>query len=176
MLSINIIYTLAHSAVVISSAEGRGGTWAGAIENLQHNWVPFGVRQGEKVPGGDNAPMKNGAKGIKAPLLPDILEYRCKCTVESDGSVIIHHERSAENFKWCLITYRNTARYPAVRVEHFECLEEAQAYIKKVEPAVPLLSLGGKVPKKPLPYKEFLEWKATNNLRNTIIKNSLISF
>lgn len=62
------------AAVVISSAEGRGGTWAGAIENLQYNWVLLWVRQGEKVPDGNNALMKNGAKGIKEPLLIDILE------------------------------------------------------------------------------------------------------
>ncbi len=38
------IYSLADQALVIDSARGSGGTWEGALENLQHKWVPLFVR------------------------------------------------------------------------------------------------------------------------------------
>lgn len=38
------IYTLADQALVIDSALENGGTWAGAVENLKHKWVPLYVR------------------------------------------------------------------------------------------------------------------------------------
>ena len=38
------IYSLADQALVIDSALGSGGTWEGALENLQHKWVPLFVR------------------------------------------------------------------------------------------------------------------------------------
>jgi predicted Rossmann fold nucleotide-binding protein DprA/Smf involved in DNA uptake len=41
------IYVLSDQALVVDSALGSGGTWQGAIENLQHRWVPTFVR----VPG-----------------------------------------------------------------------------------------------------------------------------
>ncbi len=38
------IYTLADQALVIDSALGSGGTWEGALEDLQQRWVPLYVR------------------------------------------------------------------------------------------------------------------------------------
>ena len=38
------IYSLADQALVIDSALGSGGTWEGAVENLQNGWVPLFVR------------------------------------------------------------------------------------------------------------------------------------
>ncbi|MGX9784439.1 DNA-processing protein DprA [Janthinobacterium lividum] len=38
------IYALSEYALVIDSALGSGGTWAGAMENLAHKWVPLYVR------------------------------------------------------------------------------------------------------------------------------------
>lgn len=38
------IYTLADRALVVDSALGSGGTWEGALENLQRKWVPLFVR------------------------------------------------------------------------------------------------------------------------------------
>ena len=38
------IYCLADAAVVVASAAGKGGTWAGATENLRQGWVPLWVR------------------------------------------------------------------------------------------------------------------------------------
>jgi predicted Rossmann fold nucleotide-binding protein DprA/Smf involved in DNA uptake len=39
-----LIYALSSAAVVVTTAAGSGGTWAGAIENLKANWVPLHVR------------------------------------------------------------------------------------------------------------------------------------
>jgi predicted Rossmann fold nucleotide-binding protein DprA/Smf involved in DNA uptake len=44
------IYALADYALVVDSAHGEGGTWAGALENLRYGWVPLFVRTpGEKA-------------------------------------------------------------------------------------------------------------------------------
>lgn len=45
------IYTLADQALVIDSALRSGGTWEGAIENLNHRWVPLYVRSPGEGPG-----------------------------------------------------------------------------------------------------------------------------
>src|SRR6202042_2602959 len=39
-----IVYAMSGAAVVAATAAGSGGTWTGAIENLQHGWVPLYVR------------------------------------------------------------------------------------------------------------------------------------
>lgn len=38
------IYTLADQALVVDSDLRKGGTWAGAVENLKYRWVPLYVR------------------------------------------------------------------------------------------------------------------------------------
>ncbi len=45
------IYALSDYALVVDSAEGGGGTWAGATENLRHNWTPLYVRMPGESPG-----------------------------------------------------------------------------------------------------------------------------
>ncbi len=45
------IYALADYALVVDSAEGEGGTWAGATENLRHAWTPLYVRIPGESPG-----------------------------------------------------------------------------------------------------------------------------
>lgn len=64
------IYSLADQALVIDSALRTGGTWAGAIENLQHAWVPLYVRSpGEGA--GNAALIAEGGM----PFMPD--DARC---------------------------------------------------------------------------------------------------
>ncbi len=41
-----LVYAMSGAAVVAATAAGSGGTWTGAIENLQHGWVPLFVRGG----------------------------------------------------------------------------------------------------------------------------------
>ena len=93
---------------------------------------------------------------------------RCRATVDDDGiaTTTIYHGAPPPDCKWCLVTYRNTERYPAVRVDNFESLEEAQAYLQRVEPTVPLVSLGGSGPKTPLSYEEFVAWKKRNRMKD----------
>ena len=38
------IYCLSNACVVVSSSYNSGGTWAGATENLKHDWVPLWVK------------------------------------------------------------------------------------------------------------------------------------
>jgi hypothetical protein len=94
----------------------------------------------------------------------------CKCTVETDAdgivATMIHHESVPMDSTWCLVTYRNTARYPAYRVDHFDSFEEACAGLERIEPTVPLISLGGRSPDVPLTYEEFAAWKTKEGLRD----------
>jgi predicted Rossmann fold nucleotide-binding protein DprA/Smf involved in DNA uptake len=53
------IYALADFALVVDSAEGEGGTWTGATENLRHAWTPLYVRPGGKP--GNAALIAKGA-------------------------------------------------------------------------------------------------------------------
>ena len=57
------IYALADYALVVDSAQGEGGTWAGAIENLRHDWASLYVRTpGEKA--GNAALIAKGGHGF----------------------------------------------------------------------------------------------------------------
>ena len=93
-----------------------------------------------------------------------------KCTVAAVDSTTlettIYHEGAPPSHKWCVVTYRNTATYPSVRVDHFLSLSEAREYVEKVEPMVPLVSLDGRPPKIPLAYSSLPAWKARNNFKD----------
>lgn len=56
-----LIYALSDVAVVVSSADGSGGTWTGAVEALKAGWVPVLVRDDPGVPGGNRALVGLGA-------------------------------------------------------------------------------------------------------------------
>ena len=53
------VYSLSNFAVVISSDYNKGGTWAGATENLKHGWVPLFVRDENNIPNGNINLLKN---------------------------------------------------------------------------------------------------------------------
>ena len=95
--------------------------------------------------------------------------YLCKGKVERrpDGGLDtwIYHEEAPQDFVWCLVTYRNNLRYTAFRVDHFRSVEEAQGYLEATEPTTPLVSLGGREPAAPLPYKDYVKWKRKNRLK-----------
>lgn len=55
------IYTLADWAVVVSSSENKGGTRAGAIENMNKKWTPLFVRYGDDIPAGNTSLVEKGA-------------------------------------------------------------------------------------------------------------------
>lgn len=95
--------------------------------------------------------------------------YLCRCFVEdSTDSVVttIHHESPPPESKWCVVTYRNTATFPAVRVDPFDSLELAQAYLERIEPNTPLVSLHGKSPSAPSSYHRYVQWKTENDFQD----------
>ena len=53
------VYALSDFVVIISSDFNKGGTWAGASENLKNDWVPMFVRQEDKIPQGNINLLKN---------------------------------------------------------------------------------------------------------------------
>ncbi len=59
-----LIYTLADFALVISSDYKKGGTWAGADQNLKKRWVPLFVRKNDSVPEGNLRLLESGAIAI----------------------------------------------------------------------------------------------------------------
>lgn len=62
-----LVYTLSRAAVVVASAHGEGGTWAGAIENLEHRWVPLFVRSTGDAPAGNAELIRRGAARLDDP-------------------------------------------------------------------------------------------------------------
>lgn len=61
-----LIYALADAAVVVSSAEGSGGTWTGAVEALKGAWVPVLVRADDDVPPGNAALVARGGAPLRS--------------------------------------------------------------------------------------------------------------
>lgn len=98
------------------------------------------------------------------------VSYLCKAMIETapDGMVTttIYHNEAPSNSIWCLLTYRNCNRYPLFSINHFSKKEDAIAYLQKIEPETPLISLSGGSPQNPLSYEEYLSWKITNNFKD----------
>ncbi|MHB9101836.1 MAG: DNA-processing protein DprA [Sulfuricella sp.] len=94
------IYALADYALVVESAEGEGGTWAGATENLRHAWTPLYVRTPGESPG-NAALIAKGAQGFsyeysERASIREFLEKACQSNKSSlfqqtvpDGGVAI---------------------------------------------------------------------------------------
>jgi len=123
-----------------------------------------------------NLPAVQEAAGSKAGALMHEIEfngevyrddrmyvlYTCKCTEEVEAdyvSTTIYHEASPSDAKWCIVTYKNTPRYRAFRVDVFDSRQKADDYVRGVEPEVPLISLGGRSRNPPLAYPDFVRWK-----------------
>jgi DNA processing protein len=56
-----VVYALAKYGLVVSSAHGHGGTWAGASEVRRHGWVPLFVRDGAVIPDGNRELLRPAA-------------------------------------------------------------------------------------------------------------------
>ena len=61
------IYCLADYAIVVAADVETGGTWAGAVENLRHNWVPLFVRTEPGSPPGNEKLLSGHVKGTRPP-------------------------------------------------------------------------------------------------------------
>lgn len=60
-----LIYAHGLATVVVASAEGEGGTWAGAIEAVQLGLTPVLVREADKTPPGNRALLRKGCQGLR---------------------------------------------------------------------------------------------------------------
>lgn len=63
------IYCLSEITVVVSSDYNKGGTWAGATENIKNNWVPVVVRDEKNIPKGNKELVNLGAIKIESDKL-----------------------------------------------------------------------------------------------------------
>jgi len=70
------IYAMSEWALVISSTVGKGGTWAGANENLKNDWVPLFVRSGPLVPDGNYRLIQMGGRAMTEEVLSDDIDIR----------------------------------------------------------------------------------------------------
>ncbi len=68
-----LVYALADAALVVSSGDEKGGTWAGAIEALRHKRVPVYVRaNNEELPPGNRKLIQAGARPFSEQSMDDI--------------------------------------------------------------------------------------------------------
>ena len=102
--------------------------------------------------------------------------YTVACTVDMDKENInytIYHNNPPIEHKWCLVTYRNTARYPASRIDDFNTKEEITKYKERVETGVPLI--GMQQPKIRMTYDEFTKWKKQQGFKEYDYKKMYLS-
>ena len=98
--------------------------------------------------------------------------YLCKGIVEIEpgvnGSVWtrIYHQEAPKDYAWCVVTYKNSPRYPIYRVDSFHKKEDAILYMKEIEPETPLISLNGNSLREPLSYENYILWKRTNGFED----------
>jgi hypothetical protein len=104
--------------------------------------------------------------------------YLCKgkITTGSDDIITttIYHDKAPNDHLWCIVTYRNCHRYPAVRVDSFYKKDDAMAYLRKIEPETPLISSAGKSPAAVVSFEEYQKWKKENGLKEYIWKEMFI--
>lgn len=58
------VYCLSRAAVVVCSDTGKGGTWAGATEDLKKKWVPVWVKHQVDARSGNRALIERGALAL----------------------------------------------------------------------------------------------------------------
>jgi predicted Rossmann fold nucleotide-binding protein DprA/Smf involved in DNA uptake len=71
-----LIYALADYALVVASDEGKGGTWAGAVEALRARWIPVFAADGPGVPEGNRRLLEKGALPFPLQFLDPTLSLR----------------------------------------------------------------------------------------------------
>jgi predicted Rossmann fold nucleotide-binding protein DprA/Smf involved in DNA uptake len=69
-----LIYVLAQASVVVASSTEKGGTRAGALENLKANWVPLWVRDDGSA--GNRQLLVEGGRPLPAPDPADLVIER----------------------------------------------------------------------------------------------------
>jgi predicted Rossmann fold nucleotide-binding protein DprA/Smf involved in DNA uptake len=79
-----VIYALSDLAVVVASASGTGGTWAGAVEAIRERWVPVFVRTEPGSPEGNADLVALGARRLSEASLPDLANEELAPPPEAD--------------------------------------------------------------------------------------------
>ena len=85
------VYCLSDAAVVISSKTGKGGTWSGAIEDLEAGWIPLWVKRSPDSGSGNSKLVARGAR-----WLPEELGSLA-CLAKSDQTWLCH-ERQRQGY------------------------------------------------------------------------------
>jgi predicted Rossmann fold nucleotide-binding protein DprA/Smf involved in DNA uptake len=67
-----LIYCLSRVAFIVHSSAGTGGTWAGAVEALEHSWVPTYVLDGDAADSGNRELVERGARPLGPEGLRDL--------------------------------------------------------------------------------------------------------
>ncbi len=102
------VYCLSRAAVVVCSDTGKGGTWAGATEDLKKKWVPVWVKHHPDPRSGNRALIERGALA-----LPDADPHALRMEDLAGGSL-----RKAELFEVGTIVAHEPA--PAYGDQHTE--------------------------------------------------------
>ncbi len=79
------VYCLSRAAVVVCSDTGKGGTWAGATEDLKKKWVPVWVKHQADARSGNRALVERGAL-----VLPDADPHALRMEELERGSLTSH--------------------------------------------------------------------------------------
>jgi hypothetical protein len=93
----------------------------------------------------------------------------CPCTIQENNQNLrttIYHGQPPANHYWCVVTFRNTDRFPAVSVKHFHTEDEANGYKDHVEPTTPRISTGGQGANPAPSLEQFREWKLLNDIKD----------
>lgn len=61
-----LIYATSNATLVVATADGEGGTWAGATESLKHGYAPVLVHRGPGEGPGNAALVDRGARPVEA--------------------------------------------------------------------------------------------------------------
>jgi predicted Rossmann fold nucleotide-binding protein DprA/Smf involved in DNA uptake len=134
-----LIYVLARAAVVVASSTEKGGTRAGALENLKANWVPLWVRDdgsagnrqllregGRPLAPGDPASLEVAAL-VEDPrkTLLDVADEREPSSPEAEGSLF--------ELAWPILSpYLREPRKEKEVAEKFELeLSQARAWLSR---------------------------------------------
>lgn len=70
-----LIYTLADYAIVVASSFQKGGTWAGATDNLKNGWTPLFVLDYDVMPEGNIHLIRKGALNLPQSKTEDYKEF-----------------------------------------------------------------------------------------------------
>ena len=68
----------------------------------------------------------------------------------------LHQASKGSETVWAVTTRRNINGFPPFRVDDFMSKAEAIAFIQRIEPETPRISLNGASPEQLLPYPEYL--------------------